>query len=57
MEAYAFATVFKGCRYFAHDDISISDQLFEQGLCLPSGSNMSDNDVNRIVDVIRNYLD
>ena len=49
--------VFKGCRYFSHDDISISDQLFEQGLCLPSGSNMSDNDVNRIVDVIRSYLD
>lgn len=49
--------VFDGCRYFAHnDETSVSDQLFEQGLCLPSGSNMSVGDVERIVDVIRKFL-
>jgi dTDP-4-amino-4,6-dideoxygalactose transaminase len=48
--------VFQGCRYFAHDEVSVSDQLFDQGLCLPSGSNMSTGDVERIVDVIRRFL-
>ncbi len=48
--------VFNGCRYFAHDETSVSDQLFEHGLCLPSGSNMSVGDVERIVDVIRKFL-
>jgi len=48
--------VFQGCRYFAHDDASVSDQLFDQGICLPSGSNMSAGDVARIVDVIRRFL-
>jgi dTDP-4-amino-4,6-dideoxygalactose transaminase len=48
--------VFKGCRYFAHGDESVSDLLFDQGLCLPSGSNLSADDVDRIVDRIRSFL-
>jgi dTDP-4-amino-4,6-dideoxygalactose transaminase len=48
--------VFNGCRYFAHDESSVSDQLFEHGLCLPSGSNMSVGDIERVVDVIRKFL-
>ena len=48
--------VFQGCRYVAHGDESVSDQLFDQGLCLPSGSNMSTSDVERIVNVIRRFL-
>lgn len=48
--------VFQDCRYFAHGDMSVSDQLFDQGLCLPSGSNMSTGDVERIVNVIRRFL-
>ena len=32
----------------------VSEDLFNRGLCLPSGSNMNDNDLNRIVDVIKN---
>lgn len=31
-----------------------SDYLFESGLCLPSGSSMSDDDVNRVIDIIEN---
>jgi dTDP-4-amino-4,6-dideoxygalactose transaminase len=30
----------------------ISEKLFEQGLCLPSGSNLSNNDLNRVVENI-----
>ncbi len=48
--------VFQGCRYVTHGDESVSDQLFDQGLCLPSGSNMSISDVERIVNVIRRFL-
>lgn len=48
--------VFQNCRYFAHGDASVSDQLFDQGLCLPSGSNMSAGDLERIVEVIRKFL-
>jgi dTDP-4-amino-4,6-dideoxygalactose transaminase len=48
--------VFESCRYFPHSENSVSERLFEQGLCLPSGSNMSSDDVNRIVDVIYKFL-
>ncbi len=33
-----------------------SEKLFEDGLCLPSGSNLDNNDLNRITSVIINYL-
>jgi len=31
-----------------------SDYLFESGLCLPSGSSMSNDDVNRVIEIIEN---
>lgn len=34
----------------------ISEKLFDQGLCLPSGSNLTDNDKERISKVIRRFL-
>jgi len=34
----------------------ISENLFDNGLCLPSGSNLSDDDRERIATVIRNYF-
>ncbi len=33
-----------------------SEDLFERGLCLPSGSNLSDDDLRRVVDVIKEVL-
>jgi len=35
----------------------ISEQLFNNGLCLPSGSNMSDEDIFRVVKVVKSLLD
>jgi dTDP-4-amino-4,6-dideoxygalactose transaminase len=32
---------------------AVAERLFEQGLCLPSGSQMSDDDVERVVAIIR----
>ncbi len=34
----------------------ISDDLFDRGLCLPSGSNLEEDDLYRIVSVIKNIL-
>lgn len=35
----------------------ISEELFEKGLCLPSGSNMTDKDMQRIERTLRHVLD
>jgi len=48
--------VFAQCGYFPHGRESVSDRLFAQGLCLPSGSNMSDPQVERIVATLRKIL-
>ena len=34
----------------------VSDDLFERGLCLPSGSNLTLEDLNRVVDVIKDLF-
>lgn len=49
--------VFSGCRYFSHNNHeSVSDRLFERGICLPSGSNMSGEQMSRVVHAIRSLL-
>jgi pyridoxal phosphate-dependent aminotransferase EpsN len=42
--------VFEGCRYYPHaegEDVSAS--MFERGICLPSGSNLTEQNMDRIV--------
>lgn len=34
----------------------VSDDLFERGLCLPSGSNLTENELDRIVSIIKSYF-
>ncbi|MCE3076578.1 DegT/DnrJ/EryC1/StrS family aminotransferase [Chryseobacterium gwangjuense] len=34
----------------------VAEELFDNGLCLPSGSNLSDNDRERITKVIKNFF-
>lgn len=46
--------VFKDCPYYGN---GISDSLFENGLCLPSGSNLSNEDRNSVLRVILNVLE
>jgi len=49
--------LYKGFEYFTREEgISISDQLFIQGLCLPSGSNLSENDQDRIITIINDKI-
>ncbi|MBS0307495.1 MAG: aminotransferase class I/II-fold pyridoxal phosphate-dependent enzyme [Proteobacteria bacterium] len=48
--------VFADCAYFSHGETSVSDRLFKQGVCLPSGSNMSEAQLERICAAIRKAL-
>lgn len=42
--------LFVGCTYYPHQEtFSVSDYLFQQGLCLPSGSNLCDSDIQRVI--------
>lgn len=46
--------LFKGCAYFPHsEEESVSDRLFEQGLCLPSGSGLTEAEQDRVIGVIQ----
>lgn len=43
--------VFSGCEYF--DNGSLSEDLFNNGVCLPSDTNMNEDDVNMVANIIR----
>ncbi len=45
--------VFKDCPRYLN---GVSDDLFKKGLCLPSGSNLTDDDLKRITTIIKNYF-
>lgn len=42
--------LFKGCEFIGG---GVSEELFSRGLCLPSGSNMTEGDLERVVSAIR----
>ena len=44
--------LYKKCKYVKRGSRDISAELFENGLCLPSGSCLSEEDQNRIIDII-----
>lgn len=45
--------VFAQCAYVTAGEVSVSDDLFERGVCLPSDTKMTMEDVDRVCDVIR----
>jgi pyridoxal phosphate-dependent aminotransferase EpsN len=48
--------VFGGAKYYTHEGRDVSGELFSKGLCLPSGSNMTDDDISFVVGAIRDIL-
>jgi pyridoxal phosphate-dependent aminotransferase EpsN len=42
--------IFKGCRCYGG---AVAERLFDRGLCLPSGSNLSTADLDRVIEVVR----
>ena len=50
--------LFAGAPYFAHaEGVDVSAGLFEAGLCLPSGSNLSTAQHERVIEHLRHALD
>jgi pyridoxal phosphate-dependent aminotransferase EpsN len=49
--------IFQGLRYYPHEkNENISEQLFENGICLPSGSNMTKEEQLRVINCIRRTI-
>jgi dTDP-4-amino-4,6-dideoxygalactose transaminase len=49
--------LFQGAPYFPHaQDDDVSARLFAAGLCLPSGSNLADDQLDRVIDHLRRAL-
>ncbi len=48
--------LYAGCRYFGHDD-DVSASLFAGGVCLPSGSNLQPEQLERVGALLQRGLD
>ncbi|MBA3698980.1 MAG: DegT/DnrJ/EryC1/StrS family aminotransferase [Planctomycetes bacterium] len=46
--------VFAGCAFIGG---GVAEELFMRGLCLPSGSSLSESDQDRVVTILRHHLD
>lgn len=44
--------VFEGTRFYGHRGLDVSGALFKNGLCLPSGSNLTTEDQDRVIEVL-----
>ncbi len=45
--------IFADCECFGGD---VAEDLFDRGLCLPSGSNLTDEELNRVIDEIKKLV-
>ena len=49
--------VFKGCKFFSsQDEVSVSEDLFNRGVCLPSDSKMGDEDLKRVIGIVKSIF-
>lgn len=49
--------LFQHATYYAHDsDESVSDHLFQTGICLPSGSSLTSEDLDRVIGCLKSSL-
>jgi len=50
--------VCKGYNFFSHTDESgsISESIFARGICLPSGSAMTEEEQSRVIDIVKNVF-
>ena len=48
--------LYAGAPFHAHGASSVSDRLFERGVCLPSSSNLPFDDLRRVIDSINELL-
>ena len=48
--------LYKGCKYIKSDELDVSAELFTNGLCLPSGSSLTEVEQSRVIDIILSLL-
>ncbi|MFD0771233.1 aminotransferase class I/II-fold pyridoxal phosphate-dependent enzyme [Bacillus sp. CGMCC 1.60114] len=49
--------LFEGGKYYPHNENNhVDEQLFKMGVCLPSSSNMTDEEYQRVIQCIKNAL-
>ncbi|WKG28843.1 DegT/DnrJ/EryC1/StrS family aminotransferase [Priestia aryabhattai] len=49
--------LFKGARYYSHEENKdVAHQLFKTGICLPSGSSMTENEQNKVIKCLKKGL-
>jgi dTDP-4-amino-4,6-dideoxygalactose transaminase len=48
--------LFRGAPYFMHAERDVSAALFEAGICLPSGSNLTTEQQARVIEQLRRAL-
>ncbi|WP_062109530.1 aminotransferase class I/II-fold pyridoxal phosphate-dependent enzyme [Bacillus niameyensis] len=48
--------LFKGIKYYPHNEHSLSDQLFMTGICLPSGTNITEIEMMRVINCLKDTL-
>ncbi|MEH7308401.1 DegT/DnrJ/EryC1/StrS family aminotransferase [Neobacillus drentensis] len=49
--------IFEGVKYYPHsENMDISEGFFKNGICLPSGSNMTEDDQMRIINCIKDTV-
>ncbi|MEJ9306010.1 aminotransferase class I/II-fold pyridoxal phosphate-dependent enzyme [Priestia megaterium] len=49
--------LFQGVRYYPHsENDDVAQLLFQTGICLPSGSNMTEDDQNRVIKCLKKAL-
>lgn len=50
--------LFKNCKYYCHSkNESISEEIFQTGICLPSGSNLTLADQMRVIESLKKMLE
>ncbi len=46
--------LYENCKYYSHyEDKSVSDDLFYRGVCLPSGTSMTEEEQNKVIGIVR----
>lgn len=50
--------LFRGCKFFSsHEGVSVGEDLFNRGVCLPSDTKMSDEDLKRVIDIVKSVIE
>jgi pyridoxal phosphate-dependent aminotransferase EpsN len=46
--------VFARCNFYAKEDgMDVSKMLFEQGVCMPSGTQMTEEEQDRVIEIVK----